>query len=148
MKYLPYIVALAIIGGYIFPLSGGTMLGSSLIPLRQINVAGNQPATSTAMTLNWGQTQPQVEYRIGTSATTITVINATTTPYWGSRKLVWVCNPTGTAGALTWVGVEWIGTAPTQTTTADKCDAYSFVVTLATSSTVYKVAGTAGTGFQ
>ena len=107
-----------------------------------------QPATTTAITLDWSNTPPQVEYRIGTSATTITLINATTSRHWGTRKLVWVCNPAGTAGALTWVGVEWIGTAPTQTTTASYCDVYSFDVTMATSSSAFKVGGSAGTGFQ
>lgn len=113
-----------------------------------IQLSAAQPATTTAITLDWANTLPQVEYRIGTSATTITLINATTSTQWGSRKLVWVCNPNASAGALTWAGVEWIGTAPTQTTTANQCDVYSFDVTRATSSTAYKVAGTAGAGFQ
>ncbi len=114
----------------------------------QIQATASQPATSTAITLNWTNTPNQVEYRIGVSATTITLINATTSHQWGSRKLVVVCNPGGTAGALTWAGVEWIGTAPTQTTTANYCDVYSFAITRATSTSAYKVMGSAGTGFQ
>jgi hypothetical protein len=113
-----------------------------------ITLLGVQPATSTAITLDWAATGPQVEYRIGYSATTITIINATTSQQLASRKLVWICNPAQTAGALTWVGVEWIGTAPAQTTTSNQCDVYSFDITLATSSSIYKVAGTTGTGFQ
>jgi hypothetical protein len=108
----------------------------------------SQPATSSAITLDWGQTPPQIEYRIGTAALSIGFIDGTTSPYWGSRKLVWVCNGAATAGSLTWLGVEWIGAAPTQTTTANQCDVYSFDITRASSTNAYKVAGTAGTGFQ
>lgn len=114
----------------------------------EIMVTESQPATSTALVLDWRNSAPQIDYRIGASATTITLINATNTEQAASRKLVEVCNPNQTAGALTWAGVEWIGTAPTQTTTANQCDFYSFTVTLATSTSAYKVAGTAGTGFQ
>ncbi len=130
------------------------VIGSSSATMFAINSSGHiqsaatQPATSTAITLNWTNTPPQVEYQIFTAATTITLINATSAPQWGSRKLVWVCNPTNTAGALTWVGAEWIGTAPVQTTTGNQCDVYSFDVTRATSTSAYKVAGSAGTGFQ
>ena len=113
-----------------------------------VQLAATSSATSTTITLDWANTPPQVEYRIGTAATSITLINATTSTQWGSRKLVWVCNPNASAGALTWSGVEWIGTAPTQTTTANQCDVYSFDVTRATSTTAYKVAGSGGTGFQ
>lgn len=123
--------------------------------LFSINAAGGislteqLPATSTAMTLDWSRTPPQVDEQIGTSATTITLINATTSQFDGSRKLVLVCNPNGTAGALTWKGVEWAGgVAPTQTTTANQCDAYSFFVTYATSTTAWKVFGAASLGFQ
>lgn len=127
-------------------------IGSSTASLFTINAYGgitlsaSQPATTTAITLDWNSAPQLVEYRIGGAATTITVINATTTANWGSRKVVTVCNPNGTAGALTWAGPRWIGTAPTQTTTANKCDVYSFIVTRATSSSAYTLAGTAGTG--
>jgi len=114
-----------------------------------INSSAEQDATSTAITLNWASTKPQVEYQIGTSATTITPINATTSQQYGSRKIVWVCNPpSASAGALTWVGVQWIGSTPTQTTTAGQCDVYSFDITEASSTSAWKIAGTAGTGFQ
>lgn len=114
----------------------------------EVATASTRPATSTAMQLDWSATPNQVEYRIGNAATTINIINATTSAFWGSRKVVWVCNPNDTAGAITWKPVEWIGTAPAQTTTANNCDVYSFDITAATSTTAYKVAGTAGTNFQ
>ena len=135
-----------------FTFEVATTTGGSLF---SINGAGGivtnevLPATSTAIVLNWAATGPQIDYQIGSSATTITLINATTSQQAGSRKLVWVCNPsTGTAGAITWVGVQWIGSAPTQTTTAGQCDVWSFDITNASSTTAWKVAGTQGAGFQ
>lgn len=115
-----------------------------------VQVAAAQPATSTAITLNWDATARQLEYQLGVSATTITLINATTSNWWGSTKIIWVCNPpSASAGALTFSGVEWIGgTVPTQTTTAGQCDVYSLNITRATSTSAYKVAGTQGAGFQ
>lgn len=129
-------------------------IGSSTATYFGITQAGGiislatQPATTTTITLNWANTPTQVEYQIGTSATTITIINATTSRQWSSVKRVWVCNPGTTAGALTWKGVEWIGTAPVQTTTANQCDMYSFNVTRATSTSAYKVAGGGNLGLQ
>lgn len=114
----------------------------------QITLGEQQPATTTTLVLDWSATQRQVNYRIGTAGVTLTIINATTSQFAGSTKIVWVCNPGSSAGALTWAGVEWVGAAPTQTTTANQCDVYSLDVTHATSSTAYKVAGTQGTGFQ
>lgn len=118
----------------------------------QIQVAASQPATTTSITLDWGKTTQQVEYWIDTSATKINVINATTSRYWGSTHRIWVYNPpANTAGALTWSGIEWIGTAPTQTTTAGQGDLYSCNVTRATSTAptdTYKVACAASTGLQ
>ena len=139
------------------PIAGDTMafvVGSSTQTLFTVNTQGTitvtatQPATSTAIVLDWSKTGSQVEYRIGTSATTITIINATTSDQWGSTKRIWINNPGGTAGALTWNGVEWIGTAPTQTTTANQGDLYSCNVTRATSTTAYKLACAASVGFQ
>ncbi len=130
-------------------------IGSTTKPYFAINGAGAimvnavQPATSTTQIIDWNNTPPQVEIQIGTSATTIKLINATTSAQWGSVKTVWVCNPTSTAGALSWTGVQWIGTAPTQTTTANKCDIYNFNITRATStpaSPSYLVAGNQGAG--
>jgi hypothetical protein len=133
-----------------WPFAIGSSTGSdfSINPYGGLLTPELRPATSTTITLDWSKTGPQVNYQIGTSATTITFINATTSLYDGTRKVVWICNPGTTAGALTWAGVEWIGTAPTQTTTANQCDVYSFDITSATSTTAWKIAGTAGTGFQ
>lgn len=131
------------------------LIGSSTATTFGINDYGGiqskatQPATTTALVLDWSKTGPQVEYQIGTAATSITLINATTSQWWGSRKVVWVCNPGAAAGALTFAGVEWIGgTVPVQTTTADQCDIYSFDISRATSTSVYKVAGSQGAGFK
>lgn len=123
-------------------ISGGVQLAAS-----------STGATSTNMVLDWSRTPQQVEYQIGSSATTITLTNATTSQYFGSTKRVWICNPSTTAGALTWRGVEWIGTAPTQTTTTNQCDLYFFDITQGTSTALsntpsYKVAGGANLGFQ
>lgn len=110
---------------------------------------GPTSATSTTYTINWVSTCPSFTYNTGTSATTISLINATTSNMVGSRKIVTLCNPGSTGGAITWKGVQWIGTAPTQTTTANKCDVYSFFVTSATSTVAapsYIVAGAASTG--
>lgn len=130
-------------------------IGSTTGQLFSINSFGGitlkeqLPATSTTIVLDWANSARQLNYQIGGSATTITIINATTSLQAGSTKLVWVCNPAGfAAGALTWAGVEWIGTAPTQTTTANQCDVYNFDITQATSTSSWKVAGQAGTGFQ
>jgi hypothetical protein len=123
--------------------------GGTLLPVNQINLCETNASTSTAITLDWQNTCPQVLYQVGTAAFTVTFVNATTSAMNGSRKLVWICNPaTASAGAITWTGTEWVGTAPTQTTTQGQCDVYSFDVTRATSTSVYKVAGSAGAGFQ
>lgn len=138
-------------GVWSFVIGSSTATNFGVSDYGNIVTRAYQPATSTAIVLNWAQTGQQVEYQIGTSATTITLINATTSQYWGTTKRVWVCNPGSTAGALSWAGVEWIGTAPTQTTTANQCDIYSFNITRATStpaSPAYKVSGAASVGFQ
>jgi hypothetical protein len=107
------------------------------------------PATSTSMTLDWANTKPAILYQIGTAATTITLVNATTSLQAGSRKVVTICNPSASAGALTWKGVEWsAGIVPVQTTTTNQCDLYSFIVTQATSTNAWKVFGAQTAGFQ
>lgn len=121
----------------------------TITPGGQLSTYAEQPATSTTMTIDWQRTRNQVELRIGTAAVTIHHINATTSDMWGATKRVYVCNPdSGTAGTITWTGVRWIGTAPTQTTTLQQCDLYSFNVTRATSTSAYIVAGAASTGLQ
>lgn len=102
-------------------------------------------ATSTSMTVDWKRANTQ-NIRISTSAVTITFLNATTTA--GSILKLVVCNPTsGTAGTITWgTQINWSGgTAPTQTTTANKCDVWSFLATNGTSSRV--IFGSASTNF-
>lgn len=108
-------------------------------------------ATSTAFTLNFATTCNTTLFRMGVSAVTITVTGGTA----GDTKRIIVCNPNGTAGALSWASsaaglIQWpAGTIPTQTTTANKCDVYSFLVTQATSTaaTSIKYFGAGTTNF-
>ena len=106
-------------------------------------VGENNLATSTSITVNWKNGNQQL-VRIGTAATTISFSN-----YIGGQKLVLiVCNPPSlTAGAITWGSqVLWAaGSAPTQTTTAGKCDVWSFLATIASST--LKVFGTQTANF-
>lgn len=87
-------------------------------------------ATSTSMTLNPINGSTQLA-RIGTAATTFT--GAGFVP--GAKIALTVCNPGSAAGAITWSGFHTFGTAPTQTTTANQCDAYTVGMTQATSTT-------------
>lgn len=108
-----------------------------------IAVSEYQPATSTSVTINWKNGNQQL-YRHGASATTVSFSN-----YIEGQKLVLVvCNPaSGTAGTITWPAVIlWAGgTAPTQTTTANKCDVWSFLATNGTST--LKVLGAQNASF-
>lgn len=102
-------------------------LGSGAITTSEYVVA-----TSTTPTLNFTNGNQQL-YRHGTSATTVsfTGLNA------GASMRLYVCNPGGTAGAITWSGVYWPGgAAPTQTTTANVCDLWTFNVTNGTSTPI------------
>lgn len=112
-------------------LSLGSGNGSST---QAILVAEHRPATSTAMTIDWRNGNTQT-IRKGTAGITLTFSNYTD----GATLKLIGCNPTGgTAGTFTWPAVIlWPGaTAPAQTTTANKCDVYSFVATQATSTLV------------
>ncbi len=95
-----------------------------------IVVAENTLATTTSMTVDWRNGNQQL-VRLGTSATTVTFSGYVA----GQRLMLTVCNPGTTAGTLSWgTSVLWPGSsAPTQTTTANKCDIWSFVATQATS---------------
>ena len=97
-----------------------------------ILVDENKLATTTSMTIDW-QTGNQQLIQLGTSATTLTHSRYVR----GQTLRLVVCNPGGTAGALTWAPAGTIlwpaGTAPTQTTTANVCDIWSFIATEATS---------------
>lgn len=108
----------------------------SITPQGQIASAGAQGATSTAITLDWKGTPNLVQYAIGSAATTVYVINATTSDMLNSRKTIVVTNPaTVAAGALTLLNIKFMGTTPTQTTTAGSGDIYSCIVVFATSTT-------------
>lgn len=116
--------------------ASSTQTAIAITPGGQFSTLENIVATSSAPTLDWNNTPNQILYRIGTAATTIGFNNASTT---GMTKRITVCNPGGTAGAITWSvnTIRWVGgTIPTQTTTANKCDVYSFIVTAGTSTTV------------
>lgn len=115
----------------------------------QLSTGELAPATTTSVLIDWNTTPNQVLIQIGTSATTIGFNNASTT---GMTKRILVCNPNATAGALTWAATNilWPGSlAPTQTTTANKCDTYSFLVTQATSTapTTQKIFGALTAGY-
>jgi len=102
--------------------------GSILVP-------ENTLATSTSMTIDWTAGNQQL-LKISTSSVAITFSN----PISGQNLKMIVCNPpTGTAGALSFststFPVYWVNkTLPTQTTTANNCDVWSFLATNASSS--------------
>lgn len=110
-----------------------TFAALSITPGGQLSTLEAVSATSSAMTIDWHNTPNQVDIQLGSGATTIGFNNASTA---GMTKRIIVCNPNGTAGAVTWSvsGLLWPGsTVPTQTTTGNKCDYYSFSVSQATS---------------
>ncbi|MGE5540691.1 MAG: hypothetical protein ACM3TU_00170 [Bacillota bacterium] len=95
-----------------------------------VTVAEQTLATSTSMTIDWRNGNQQL-IRIGTAGTTISFSGYTA----GERLMLTICNPNATAGAISWgTAILWSGgAAPAQTTTANKCDIWSFVATNATS---------------
>lgn len=101
----------------------------------------NVPATSTSMTVDLTTTSNQVLIQLGTSATTITLSHALA----GMGSRIITCNPNATAGAITWASspagvIQWTnGTVPTQTTTANKCDIWTFTATQASSTSAQSV---------
>jgi hypothetical protein len=106
---------------------------------KSITVGENRLATSTSMTVDWNAGNQQLIQK-GTAGITLTFSNVI-----DGQKLTLVgCNPgAGTAGTFTWPSnVFWPGsTAPTQTTTANKCDLYTFLATKATSTTAIVIFG-------
>lgn len=101
----------------------------------QLSTSESRPATSTSMIVDWLNTPNQVVLQIGQAANVVSFSSASTT---GMTKRIVICNPNGTASTVTWnvPGLLWSGgTAPTQTTTANKCDVYSFIISQATSTT-------------
>lgn len=145
--FLSYLNGLFTIGTSTDAFATSTTPALTITNSGQVSAYAVQPATTTSMVLDWTGSPNQVEYRIGTSATTITLINATTSDMWGSRKLIQIWNPGTTAGALTVAGVEF-ASAYTQTTAANKGDLISCAVSHATSTTAFKVICTAGAGSQ
>lgn len=91
-------------------------------------------ATSTTQAVNWLNGAQQL-VKIGTAGVTLTFSGYAN----GQTLRLLKCNPdSGTAGTITWPAIiRWAGgTAPTQTTTAAKCDVYSFIATQSTSTSV------------
>lgn len=109
------------------------------------------PATSTSMTVNFGSSCNQVLVQAGTAGITLTLSGGTI----GDTKRLVICNPNDTAGAITWASspanlILWsAGAAPALTTTANKCNVVSFVVTQSTSTTntSLRYFGAGNTGF-
>jgi fibronectin-binding autotransporter adhesin len=104
--------------------------GLSIVSGKAIVVGENNIATSTSMTVDWRNGNQQL-VRTGTSGTTISFSGYVD----GQKLTLIVCNPNATAGAISWgTQVLWGGgTAPTQTTSANRCDVWSFLATQATS---------------
>lgn len=134
-------------------ISGAGLVGiASSTPSYQLTVASGtifslekNLATSTSMTIDWKSGNQQLA-RIGTAAVTMTLSNYL---QGGTLRLI-VCNPpTGTAGTITWSPAPYWsgGTAPSQTTTANHCDVWSFIATQATSSASSLIFGSQSPNF-
>lgn len=116
-------------------LSIGTGAASSSITVAEYKYGkGSNVATSTTANIDCNAST-QIAWPLGGSATTLTLINLTP----GKKCVVVVQNPNGTAGAITWAVqsnaiLKWTGgTAPTQTTTANTMDVWSFLATAGSS---------------
>lgn len=128
-------------------LSVGSGIASSSITVAEYDYgkAGNN-ATSTAATLS-PQTANQINWPIGSVATTLTLCNFTP----GQHLIVNVQNPNQAAGALTWAvcagsQLYWPAkTLPSQTTSANGSDIWSFTAVynypLATSTPTIMIKG-------
>lgn len=121
--------------------NGNVGIGTSS-PSENLTVNGgilgteNKQATSTSMTVNFSNTN-QTLIQNGASNLTVTLTGLLA----GQAERVVICNPASAAGTVTWATspaneLLWPGgSPPTQTTTANKCDVYTFTVTQATSTT-------------
>lgn len=128
-------------------LSLGTGAASSSITVAEYKYGFNtNVATSTTAQIDCNAST-QLAWPIGASATTLTLVNLTP----GKTCRVVVQNGGATAGALTWAVpsgyiLKWAGgTTPTQTTTAQASDVWSFLATQGSSTIA--VFGAATTGF-
>lgn len=110
-------------------LSIGTGLASSSISVAEYKYGtGANVATSTTQNIDCNASN-QIAEPIGFSATTLTLINMIP----GKACKIVVQNPNGTAGTVTWAFpsghiIHWAGggTVPTQTTSANAMDTWSF----------------------
>lgn len=134
-------------------LSVGSGIASSSIIVAEYDYgAPGNNATSTSATLS-PLTSNNIEWPLGTAATTLTLCNF----YPGAHLIVRVSNPNSTAGALTWAvcageQLYWVNnTVPTQTTTANQWDIWSFTssaaTTNATSTPTIVISGAQTPGF-
>lgn len=126
------------------PVSGLSVGNGKAITVDEYNTS-----TSTSYTIDWRNGNQQLVQK-GTAGITLSFSGV----YKGGKLNLVVCNPhSGTGGSITfptspvilWPG----GTAPTQTTTADKCDIYTFLATQGTSTTsgVDKILGGYNTNY-
>lgn len=128
--------------GLFFNSSNGYLGSGTTTPSEGITVVGagilnteTKLATSSSQTVSLASSTQQL-IQMGTGAMTITLTNLIN----GQANRVIVCNPAaGTAGSITWATspvnlLLWANlTTPTQTTTANRCDLYTFTVTQASS---------------
>ncbi len=105
-----------------------------------ITVKENKLATSTSMTIDWTAGNQQLVQK-GTAGITLSFSNVNP----GARLSLIACNPGSAGGSFTFPTSPTIlwpgGTAPTQTTTANKCDLYTFAATYATSTATTLIFG-------
>jgi hypothetical protein len=98
-----------------------------------INTEFKPVSTSTTKAVHWDNGTQQL-FKLGTVGVTFTFDNYVN----GQTLRMITCAPdSGTMGTITWpAAIRWVGgTTPSQTTTAQKCDIYSFIVSQATSTT-------------
>jgi hypothetical protein len=111
---------------------GTTTPGNVLtVATGSIRVSEKILSAGSSMTINWREGNQQL-VRISTTGITMTFSNYEA----GQNLKLVVCNPdAGTPGTITWPGtIAWSGgSAPTQTTTNSKCDIWSFIATMGTS---------------
>lgn len=116
---------------------GSTTPSETLVVNGGILGTENKVATSTSINVDFSASN-QTLIQNGGAGLTVTIKNFMS----GQAERVVVCNPASTAGTVTWATspankLLWpAGTAPTQTTTANKCDVYTFTVTQASSTVV------------